>query len=184
MKTHLLNVIDLEATCWEGEPPPGQVNEIIEIGVCVLNTATQERTEKRSILVRPERSQVGAFCTELTSLTPEMVAGGLSFREACELLRRDFQADSRPWASWGDYDRKQVQLQCDLGGIPYPFSARHTNAKKVYAEAHRLKKRPGMNQALEHAGLPLEGHHHRGVDDACNIAALIATLIRARQWPG
>ncbi|NEE10677.1 DNA polymerase III, partial [Streptomyces sp. SID7499] len=28
----LLNVVDVEATCWEGQPPPGQVSEIIEIG--------------------------------------------------------------------------------------------------------------------------------------------------------
>lgn len=39
-----------------------------------------------------------------------------------------------------------------------------------------------MNQALEHAGLPLEGHHHRGVDDAWNIAALIAGLVQAGKW--
>ena len=26
----LLNVVDVEATCWAGEPPAGQVSEIIE----------------------------------------------------------------------------------------------------------------------------------------------------------
>ena len=29
----LLNVVDVEATCWKGPPPPGAVNEIIEIGL-------------------------------------------------------------------------------------------------------------------------------------------------------
>jgi inhibitor of KinA sporulation pathway (predicted exonuclease) len=33
----LLNVIDVEATCWAGEPPPGQVSEIIEIGLAVVD---------------------------------------------------------------------------------------------------------------------------------------------------
>ena len=33
-------VVDVEATCWEGDPPPGQISEIIEIGLCVLDVAT------------------------------------------------------------------------------------------------------------------------------------------------
>ncbi|MFE3957310.1 hypothetical protein ACFXPS_24380 [Nocardia sp. NPDC059091] len=53
-----LNVVDVEATCWEGPNPPGQPNEIIEIGLCVLDTVTREWVSKHSILVRPERSTV------------------------------------------------------------------------------------------------------------------------------
>lgn len=177
----LLNVVDVEATCWEGQPPPGQVSEIIEIGVCVLDLSTLERVETRSLLVRPERSEVSAFCTRLTTLTPGQVAGGLSFAEACEALRRDFRADSRPWASWGDYDRRQFERQCRAAGVPYPFSARHTNAKRAYADAFG-ERRMGMAQALEHAGLPLEGTHHRGADDARNIAALFLRLAQAGAW--
>lgn len=118
--TNLLNIIDLEATCWEGDVPPGQVNEIIEIGVCVLNTGTLERTEKRSILVRPERSKVSEFCTRLTSLTPEMVAGGLSFAEACEVLRRDFHAE----AARGPVGATMIASRCsssaDRAAFPTP----------------------------------------------------------------
>ena len=78
----LLNVVDVEATCWAGEPPAGQRNEIIEIGVCVLDLGSLERVEKRSLLVQPEHSEVSTFCTDLTGLTPEEVSTGLSFREA------------------------------------------------------------------------------------------------------
>jgi len=35
-----------------------------------------------------------------------------------------------------------------------------------------------MAQALEMLGLPLEGTHHRGGDDAWNIARLLAELLR------
>ena len=179
--TALLNVVDVEATCWEGPPPPGQANEIIEIGVCVLDLHTLERVETRSLLVRPERSEVSAFCTRLTTLTPGQVAGGLSFPEACEALRQDFRADSRPWASWGDYDRRQFERQCRATGVRYPFSARHTNAKQAYADSLG-ERRMGMAQALEHAGLTLEGTHHRGGDDARNIAALIIRMVKAGTW--
>ena len=180
--TELLNIIDIEATCWAAQPPPGQVSEIIEIGLCVLNLRTLERVERRSIRVRPERSEVSVFCTELTGLTAADVRNGLSFAEACEVLRRDHHADSRAWASWGDYDRNQFRRQCSATGVRYPFSARHSNAKQVYAAAHHLP-RLGMAQALAHAGLPLEGRHHCGEDDAWNIAALVAGLVKAGQWP-
>ena len=34
--TNKIIIIDLEATCWEGIPPKGEVSEIIEIGICCL----------------------------------------------------------------------------------------------------------------------------------------------------
>lgn len=172
-----LNVIDVEATCWEGEPPPGQVSEIIEIGLCVVDTFTRTRAERHRLLVRPERSEVSAFCTRLTGLTAGDLRGGLSFAEACRVLGREHRAGSRPWASWGDYDRKQFERQCRASGVPSPFGARHTNAKAEFSRAHGLPRRLGMAQALEYAGLPLEGRHHRGDDDAWNIGALVLTLM-------
>jgi inhibitor of KinA sporulation pathway (predicted exonuclease) len=38
--TDKIIIIDLEATCWQGAVPAGQENEIIEIGLSVLNTLT------------------------------------------------------------------------------------------------------------------------------------------------
>lgn len=178
---NLLNIIDLEATCWEGQPPAGEVSEIIEIGICVLNLDTLERSHKQSLLIRPTRSQVSEFCTRLTGHTAQALATGMTFAAACEVLRRDYHAHSRLWASWGDYDRKMLESQCRRFGVSYPLS-HHINAKKVFAEAHGLKKRLGMAQALEFAGLPLEGRHHNGADDAWNIAALVAGLAKAGQW--
>ncbi|WP_030427521.1 3'-5' exonuclease [Allokutzneria albata] len=171
-------VVDVEATCWEGAPPAGQVNEIIEIGVCVLDTATLERGERRAILVRPERSEVSAFCTELTTLTAADVADGLSFVDACAVLREEFGSQDLVWASYGDYDRKQFRRQCEATGAKYPFGSRHINVKTLFALAHNLKAEVGMDRAVELAGLSLEGTHHRGVDDAWNIAALLADLLR------
>ncbi|MEV5828431.1 3'-5' exonuclease [Spirillospora sp. NPDC052242] len=176
-----LNVVDVEATCWDGPVPPGQTSEIIEIGLCVVDLDERERVAKHRVLVRPERSEVGAFCTELTGLTQDEVNGGISFREACALLEREHRSDTRTWASWGDYDRKQFERQCG-GGVRYPFGRRHVNAKAVYAASHGLR-RMGMAGALRHAGLPLEGRHHSGADDAWNIAALVLDTVRRGAWP-
>ncbi|WP_432116592.1 exonuclease domain-containing protein [Streptomyces sp. S1] len=179
----LVNVVDVEATCWEGQRPPGQVSEIIEIGLTVVDLDARERLSRHRILVRPVRSRVSAFCTELTGLTQAEVDTGLDFTAACRLLATTYEAGRRPWASWGEYDRKQFTHQCRATGAPYPFGWRHTNAKMVFTEAYGLARRPGMAQALEVAGLPLEGRHHRGEDDAWNIAALVLRIADRGAWP-
>ncbi|MEU0409464.1 3'-5' exonuclease [Streptomyces griseorubiginosus] len=179
----LLNVVDVEATCWPGSPPPGAVSEIIEIGLTVVDLSTARRVARHRILVRPARSQVSTFCTELTGLTQAEVNRGLPFGEACGLLAAEHASGARPWASWGDYDRLQFTRQCGATKTPYPFGRRHINAKAVFTEAHGLRKRPGMAQALTIADLPLEGRHHRGEDDAWNIAALVLHLAGRNEWP-
>jgi inhibitor of KinA sporulation pathway (predicted exonuclease) len=180
----LVNIVDVEATCWETRPPAGQTNEIIEIGLTVVDLKAKERLEKHRILVRPARSEVSAFCTELTGLTQKDVDSGVEFAEACRILAKDHLAGKRGWASWGDYDRKQFTRQCSASTAEYPFGNRHTNAKAVFAEAFGLPRPVGMAQALKVAKLPLEGRHHRGDDDAWNIAALVVLMAQRGDWPG
>ena len=179
----LLNVVDVEATCWEDGPPPGQISEIIEIGLATVDLAAGQRISRHRIVVRPEHSAVSAFCTELTGLTQREVDAGVSFVRACQILAADHQSRSRQWASWGEYDRRQFARQCQATGAAYPFGARHINAKAVFTSAYRLRRQPGMAAALRIAGLALEGRHHRGEDDAWNIAALIVHLNAAGNWP-
>lgn len=180
----LLNVVDVEATCWVGAPPEGQVSEIIEIGLTVVDLAARQRVGKHRILVRPEASTVSEFCVELTGLTQSEVDTGVSFAQACAQLTAEHASAERDWASWGDYDRRQFLRQCEPSGTPYPFGARHTNAKAVFATGFGLTRPVGMAQALEIAGLPLEGRHHRGDDDSWNIAALVLLLAERGDWPG
>ncbi len=170
-------VVDVEATCWEGNPPPGQINEIIEIGVCLLDIATGERWERRSLLVRPEYSSVSPFCTALTTLTPAQVETGLSFQEACRILQQKYQTMDRPWASFGDYDRIQFERDCERKQVRYPFGRRHINIKTLAGLKFKRDQEPGMPEALSLLKLPLEGTHHRGGDDAWNIAAILAALL-------
>ncbi len=171
-------VVDVEATCWEGNPPPDQESEIIEIGLCRLDVASTQRLEKQSILVRPVRSTVSAFCTQLTTLTQEQVEQGIAFADACALLRSEFRAHERVWASYGDYDRRQFEQQCQRMQVAYPFGKSHVNVKALFALAHGLHHDVGMDEALRLLSLPLEGTHHRGGDDAWNIAAILGDLLR------
>ena len=170
-------VIDIEATCWETSPPPGEENEIIEIGICPVDIASGERLSKESILVKPERSQVSEFCTNLTTLTQAEVDRGTSFAKACGILKSKYLSHQRVWASYGNYDRRQFERQCQSRQISYPFNPRHINLKTLFAIMYNLPREVGMAKALEIMQLPMEGTHHRGVDDAWNIAGICSKLL-------
>jgi inhibitor of KinA sporulation pathway (predicted exonuclease) len=177
----LLNIVDLEATCWEGTPPAGQTHEIIEIGVCILNSETLKRSEKRSLVVKPRFSHVSEFCTELTGWTAAAVDAGMDFADACQILEREFASQTRTWLSWGEYDRQQLERECAAKGIRNPFGRHHINAKAVFGTARNRGKKLGMAEALQRLGWELEGRHHNGADDAWNIAGIVAELLRSDQ---
>lgn len=175
-------VVDIEATCWSGNPPEGQESEIIEIGICTLDVATGDRGDKRSLLVKPERSKVSEFCTELTGLTHKQVMGkGIAFDKACAILERDYASKRRIWASYGDYDRNLFMRQCGTREVNYPFNDGHINVKTLFALIHCLPYEVGMVRALEMLDLQLEGIHHRGDDDAWNIANILSKTLLRRQ---
>jgi inhibitor of KinA sporulation pathway (predicted exonuclease) len=169
-------VVDLESTCWEGEPPPGEMSEIIEIGVTLLDLASLKRTDKRSMLVRPESSQVSPFCTALTTIEPGMLAGAPPLADAVRVLKREFKTKDRLWASWGDYDRRQFERSCAESGTAYPFGPGHLNVKTLFATARALEREVALDGAFAILGWQMEGTHHRGADDAWNIARVLADL--------
>lgn len=180
-KLDLINVIDIESTCWEKTPPAGEQSEIIEIGICTLDIQSGVRIEKESILVKPVFSSVSSFCTQLTTLTQAQVDQGIVFAEACTILKKKYLSKDRVWASYGDYDRKQFEKQCQILNITYPFGARHINVKTLLSLIFGLTKEVGMAEALNLLNLPLEGIHHRGADDAWNIGGILSELLLQRR---
>ena len=167
-------IVDIEATCWQGKAPEGQTNDIIEIGVCLLDVNSGEISENRGIMVTPERSKVSEFCTELTTITQEQIdQEGTTFKAACKILREEYLSGSRAWASFGAYDLNQFKKQCTATGVGYPFGPSHINVKTLFALKRKLGHEQGMAGALGMLNIPLEGTHHRGVDDARNIAKIL-----------
>lgn len=181
MKMNTINVIDIEATCWEGKDdiPFGSKSEIIEIGICQINLQTLDRTKKRSILIKPKFSTVSPFCEQLTTITQKMLdQDGVSQQEAVDILLKEYNSLYLPWASYGFYDQKMFKEMWDLYGIQYPLHNRHTNIKFNFAMMFGLTKEVGMDSALEMLKIPLDGTHHRGSDDAWNIAAIMIDMIK------
>jgi inhibitor of KinA sporulation pathway (predicted exonuclease) len=187
MKTHLLTafggfarpwllVVDLEATCDDGGRVPRREMETIEIGAVLVDGATLEPAAELATFVRPRRHPIlTPFCTALTTITQADVDAAPTFPEAIDALAR-FLALQRAspvlFASWGDYDKHQLAQDAAHHGVRLPLGE-HVNLKARFSERLGLRKKLGMAGALARVGLRLEGTHHRGIDDARNIARLL-----------
>lgn len=176
---NFLLVIDLESTCWEGQPPPGQVSEIIEIGVTEVDVKNLKLLRSESLLARPSRSTVSEFCTKLTGHTAEELhEKGTSILKAFDRLVDGFAARTRPWASWGAYDRNMIQSVSYFHQVQSPVTQQHINVKTLFSLVHGLPVELGMAEALQRMSWPLEGRHHNGMDDSKNIAKLLIDVLR------
>ena len=169
-----LLVIDLEATCDDRGTVPKHEMEIIEIGAVLVDVATLAPVADFQTFVKPVRHPtLTPFCVRLTSITQGQVDGAPRFPEALGALRDFVGAQGALFASWGDYDRNQFEQDARYHHVSLPFGGRHLNIKRAFSAALGETKRYGMAEALARVGLPLEGTHHRGIDDARNIARLL-----------
>ncbi len=171
-------IIDVEATCWPRGDPRTKESEIIEIGAVLLDLARPADVAEFQAFVKPVRHPtLSELCTELTSIAQADVDEAPGFADAMERLRRELLSGGRVlFCSWGDYDRKQLRQDCKFHKVKFPFGRHHLNIKQLFADTHRC--RPcGMAQALSMLHLPLTGTHHRGLDDARNIATIARRLL-------
>jgi len=176
MKYDKIIVIDIESTCWK-ENISKDVNEIIEIGICPIDTKSGSVLEPRSIIVKPKYSTVSEFCTSLTTLTQKDVDNGISFSDVCSILINECETKKYVWASYGYYDMNQFEIQCERENVQYPFSYAHINVKVLFALVNSLRRQVGMVEALKILKIPLKGTHHRGGDDAQNIAQILSRIL-------
>jgi inhibitor of KinA sporulation pathway (predicted exonuclease) len=167
--------VDVEATCWEGlqrivgQLPRSEESEIIEVGVCLLDLKTLQVSDPAGIFVKPVRTTVSKFCTELTTITQEQLdLVGVPLVDACTRLKKEYDSKNRMWASYGNYDKNIFERNCKELGIGYPFGNAHLNIKGVFETF--FGETLGMTRMLERMKMTLEGTHHRGVDDAVNTA--------------
>lgn len=160
-------ILDLEATCSENKDIE---NEIIEIGA--VKIIDGKIVDTFDAFVKPILNPVLTdFCKELTTIRQEDVDNAKGFKEVFADFMKWIGTDDFEYMSWGFYDRKQFEHDCKLHHLPIDWTKNHTNIKLMFAE--KTKMRPcGMDKALKLLHIPLEGTHHRGIDDAKNIAKI------------
>jgi 3'-5' exoribonuclease 1 len=172
-------VIDLEATCCNKETIKRHEMEIIEIGAVMLEAQNLTIIDEFQTFIKPLRHPIlTEFCQQLTSIRQKEVDFAPTYPEAINHLKKWlYQYSNFIFGSWGDYDRKQFEQDSKFHQIPYPIGSEHINLKQLFTENQGLPKRYGMAQALELAKLDLSGTHHRGIDDAKNIAKLMPYIL-------
>jgi 3'-5' exoribonuclease 1 len=170
-------VVDVEATCW-AEPRSRDRMEIIEIGAVRLD-GELHIADEIDLFVRPVvEPRLSGLCTELTTITQADVDGADPFSMVFPSFLEWIGDGEHRLCTWGAYDVGQFRLDCRRHGLAFPewFETEHLNLKTEFA-AWQGVRRCGMAKALAHLGIPLEGIHHRGIDDARNIARIAQLLL-------
>lgn len=177
-------VADLEATCWEHTRDPDRM-EIIEIGAVELPAAGEPPSREFGRFVRPvAEPELSDFCRRLTTIRQRDVDAADDFKAVFPAFVEWIGPGPFVLCSWGGYDLSQFRTDCARHGLALPATfERHINLKKEFARLLGVKP-CGMERALARAGLPLEGTHHRGTDDARNIARLAALVLPALEAAG
>jgi inhibitor of KinA sporulation pathway (predicted exonuclease) len=170
-------IVDLEATCWEHGSDISEM-EIIEIGAVRLSGQELFVSAEFSRFVRPTQHPIlSEFCKQLTSIPQERIDQANPFPFVFSEFLDWIGHGEYTLCSWGNYDLRQFRAECDRHGIPFPSNfTNHINIKREFSRLHKTKE-CGMKSALQLVGLPLHGVHHRGIDDARNIAILARLVL-------
>lgn len=176
-------ILDLESTCWENKILQNK-NEIIEIGAVCVDSNGEIKSQFNEF-VKPKLNPVlSEFCKNLTSITQEQIDSADSFPEVLKRFQEWINLDEDYMlCSWGFYDRGQFKSDCELHRLSTSWLNKHISLKHQYAEIKNLSRPIGMGGALKIEKLTLEGTHHRGIDDAKNIAKIFTKHLAKWKYP-
>lgn len=176
-------VVDLEATCELNDRNYG--NETIEIGA-VMVASNGDVIGEFNEFIRPIKKPILTdFCKDLTSIQQSDVDGAEYFpqvwKKFCDWVSS--YDDNAVFCSWGYYDKNQLRNDCNLYDLSYdyPWFNRHISLKHQYVQITG-KRKCGMAAALRSFKIPLDGTHHRGIDDARNIVKILIHKDLFAKW--
>ncbi|VVP42695.1 hypothetical protein PS900_04953 [Pseudomonas fluorescens] len=182
-----LYCVDLEATCDDvgvNESPrslvlvPDQM-ETIEIGLVVIDLETLEVVDEFQRFFRPQINPIlTKFCKQLTSIQQADVDGAGTYEEVGqELAAFIARYPNASWASWGDYDARQLERDARFAACPSLLEGLpHFNARKWHAGLYDNRPK-SLKQTVESLGLVWQGTYHRGIDDARNVASIVKEML-------
>lgn len=174
-----LLICDEEFSCQQDPFWTKENGELIEIAIVPLDLKTLEIRHDLawSSLVKPTRTEVNEYCTNLTGITAEMVRKeGKPFSEVCNSIENQFGHGSA-WLTWGESDRDVLLRASEYAGVRYPMAKTHINGKHLYSVLRGRRRELGFKKALQAEGIQFEGTPHRAMSDAKNLAVLWQKLL-------
>ena len=177
MKNYI--IFDLEATCIDDRQAQF-INEIIEIGGVKLDENLIQMDTFQTFIKPTINPVLSEFCVNLATIQQQDVDNGVGFEAALQRFASWTKANSDDIVllSWGYYDKKQILNEAQMKGyngeihrlLEYHRSLKHDFAKMT-------KTKPcGMQKALSRLKIEQVGTHHRGLDDALNIAEIFKAI--------
>jgi 3'-5' exoribonuclease 1 len=173
-------IFDLEATCWDKtQLSPPSPNETIEIGAVKIDSSGQYVSEFSQFIKPIKHPILSDFCRQLTTITQADVDNASYFYDVIVDFQQWINVDAEDYllCSWGFYDRIQLENDCAIHHLNADWVRRHISLKHQYGDIKKLKRPVGMQTALGMEKINLEGTHHRGIDDARNIAKVFLRYI-------
>lgn len=187
-------ILDFEANCSEDEKMKNEIIEFPSVLIKIENNRT-ERIAEFQLFVKPKYNhKLTSFCTKLTGITQQQVNNGVSFPIALKehelWLRRNiknFDEISKTdqlmiWTCgiWDldvmapkEYNNHNIQHV-------HKIYTRFVNIKNEFQKFYKIDKKremAGMQGMLNYLKIPLQGHHHSGIDDCRNIASIFEKMI-------
>lgn len=176
-------VIDLEATCPAEDQGNNSVerSSIIEIGAVRLDRRSLEIKAEFSELVKPEDYPIVPFITDITGISPDMVAGKDTFPDVGGRFLEWYGPRNKAIiAAFGAYyDIPLLRKECARYGLDYrtsiaggAFDIRAVATVWLAANNHRTSGLT-LNSILEKMDLANRFTAHRAVEDAKAAAAIL-----------
>lgn len=172
-------VIDIESTCWKDQKEQGEMkSEIIEIGYTIIDLKNNNINKKDSIFIKPKFSKISDFCHSLTGITTDFLNHyAINPQEAFKILYEEFGKNNIIWASYGDYDKIQLERMSKLYNLHYPLGRTHINIKALAALSLKLNEEIDLKQMTELIFNEFEGYNHSGSDDSYNAAKILFHIL-------
>jgi len=166
---------------------------IIQVGIVIGDVYTGHVHEKKDwIIYVPEVTDpINPFITQLTTITQEMVNGGVLLTEAYKEMTELYHKHNCTlnFVTWGGGDHKALRKQLydlweQIGNgeyLAWEYGHREFDVKTVFlacAMAQKLKVRSGLAKSMTRVGMAFKGTKHWAPDDAENTFLLLVHLLK------
>ncbi|KAI9364934.1 hypothetical protein DFJ73DRAFT_619771 [Zopfochytrium polystomum] len=192
-----LVAIDMESTCDENHANPGDVKvrkdqaELIEISFAVVDVAHARIVHHQQIYVKPEKTPLTLFCTNLTGISAAHLEDADTLQSAIETLNRfienNFTSQSKTFCfvAHGDWDlRYQLPRECREKNVNlesyfgiYFDVATECNNWLSFQRQRTVPVKTSIVGLCQTMGLVHEGRLHSGLDDAMSVARISIKIL-------
>jgi 3'-5' exoribonuclease 1 len=176
-------ILDLEATCWQGNVMDRRT-EIIELAAFRVNGYGEWLDEFQRFVRPTDHPRLSAYCQELTTISQLQVDKAKPFGQVIQVFQDWLESTGTNAliCTWGDKDMTIIRDECFRHQFDYTFLPPSIDLKAQYAHLNRLSREVGLLKALEHNEIEFEGTPHRARDDAFNTTRLFLRFLDRWQY--